>query len=795
MDLPINSRPSPPDSDSRSVRRRRRLALACTECRRRKVACDRGDPCKNCVLRKSSCIYRGMTPTRAASARNPEHRRGTDVVPTGGPLESETFTTAETAGHEPGTFASHTFGHKTPIDNDGGSSRTSGDALLKPGSRFTKSRLFGRSHWMNKIYQFTEINRVNLCPLIDDGSEVYRWQDKCKRLARALKGPHSLAPTGRGVIDADLKSLIPSREICDTLLALYFRTFNSIFRVLHRPSFQKEVVAFWANAGAPNEVFATKFVLVLAIGTTFYTGSDVNSVRAALSAVASDVVLASQTWECVPLSKHALTEDTIQMFLLTLIARQTSTVSAGGDNSWISAGALLRTAMMMGLHRDPRHLCHISTFWEEMRRRLWYGILEMLAQTSADYGLLPMITHEEWDTEIPANIDDEELKENMMSRPESKPSNEVWTDSSAQCALARSLPLRLQIVRLLNGLRAEPSYEETLQIGKELADQCRDNGRLLELCRRSCAGPDELSHAVFQLKLVDTLNRRFLLSLHTPFARESRDNQKYYFARHACTDSALKILAYGPPTQKPSSVGPDSSTQADHIPEILSSQDDHILLHLRCRATFRAIFLESVMTISVELSQQVLEDPSPPVFGLPPGPESLPVAWREMHKAIKDGAELQRGRVWMGETNVRSFVSTSTAMITIDWLIRNTGRTNAFDNSSQQSFHDEVAQRQKEMLEESWKVLKKLKAEKDERNGIRKADIDVARLGDGRDQVIDVRGPGGDTGGLWDESPPDNEYGVADPLDSFLSQRSNMLSGDPLGPWFYTDLDGESYQF
>ena len=44
----------------RQVRRRRRPALSCFECRRRKIKCDRGDPCGHCVLAKVTCSYRAF---------------------------------------------------------------------------------------------------------------------------------------------------------------------------------------------------------------------------------------------------------------------------------------------------------------------------------------------------------------------------------------------------------------------------------------------------------------------------------------------------------------------------------------------------------------------------------------------------------------------------------------------------------------------------------------------------------------------------------------------------------------
>lgn len=42
----------------RQPRRRRRPALACLDCRRRKIKCDRNDPCANCTSFGTQCTYR-----------------------------------------------------------------------------------------------------------------------------------------------------------------------------------------------------------------------------------------------------------------------------------------------------------------------------------------------------------------------------------------------------------------------------------------------------------------------------------------------------------------------------------------------------------------------------------------------------------------------------------------------------------------------------------------------------------------------------------------------------------------
>jgi hypothetical protein len=64
-------------------------------------------------------------------------------------------------------------------------------------------------------------------------------------------------------------------------------------------------------------------------------------------------------------SKAQLTIPALQaMTLLCLAGEATGT---GGDLVWISVGTLIRTAMYMGLHRDPLKLPKMTPLVSEMR--------------------------------------------------------------------------------------------------------------------------------------------------------------------------------------------------------------------------------------------------------------------------------------------------------------------------------------------------------------------------------------------------------------------------------------------
>jgi hypothetical protein len=124
------------------------------------------------------------------------------------------------------------------------------------------------------------------------------------------------------------------------------------------------------------------------------------------------------------------------------------------------------------LHRDPSHFPKISVYHGEMRRRLWATVLEITAQSSLDMGMPPMVSINDYDTKPPANINDEDMGEGIEAPLDAKPET-VFTDSSIQIGFTRTLPVRLEIIKLINNLRFDLSYDDVLRVGSELTSACR----------------------------------------------------------------------------------------------------------------------------------------------------------------------------------------------------------------------------------------------------------------------------------------------------------------------------------
>jgi hypothetical protein len=244
-------------------------------------------------------------------------------------------------------------------------------------------------------------------------------------------------------------------------------------------------------------------------------------------------IYAAQTWLSGPLEKDRLDISGLQVYCLSILARQI--FSIGGDTIWISIGSLVHSAMQLGLHRDHKQLPAISVLQAEVRRRLWYTILEFVVQASLDSWMPPRISFDEFDTETPSNINDNELNESTAElQPHPK---DTFTATSVQLALIDSLPVRLRIVQLLNGLHSEPSYDRVLSLSSELINA-------LQACSHQMK--DGNGSTPFHRNLLDYLIRRFMIPLHYSFSNQVRTNPIFHYSLKLSLEAALAMVSPEP---------------------------------------------------------------------------------------------------------------------------------------------------------------------------------------------------------------------------------------------------------
>ena len=422
-------------------------------------------------------------------------------------------------------------------------------------------------------------------------------------------------------IHPDIRTYVPSREIADKLIEAHFRTFESIWRVLHIPSFRREYADYWTNPQTSSNMFIIQLLLVMAIGGCF-EGTASNPI--ALRASALQWIFAARVYLDLIPEKSRLTIKGLQIHCLLLLARLANGFDA--DLVWISAGGLFRTALQMGLHRDPSRLPNMSPYMTEIRRRLWATILELQVQSGMDSGAPLLMSTRSFDCKPPSNLDDAQLDENSSEPPEEKPAD-VFTQSSLQIMLLSSFKTRLKVADVLNDVCEEKSYDDTLRISAELSTFQRTFSRVLEKIPEDATFPSS-----FHRKLFGHYISRFLLALHHPWALIANSNPAYYYSRKVSLDTAMFML-----TQTSMEIFEGSEWQ----------KEDYTRLQVYGGGFLKGCLIHAAVVLSLEIFTRFKEDTDS--FRADSQRQSRMEVW----KVLQRYTNLLACRVKAGETNVQ----------------------------------------------------------------------------------------------------------------------------------------------
>ncbi|KAJ5721010.1 uncharacterized protein N7483_008944 [Penicillium malachiteum] len=491
-------------SRQRDTQRKSRTVLSCTPCRQRKVKCDRLAPCSQCTRRSAaeSCDYLPISnqadiPTSTSpsplqnSATIPNDAECTEVYPVS-PVDIRQHTNTLRG---PTITLTASCNNNSPIIS---AQMGSVDTLTQScfhGSG-TRTRFFGRSHWALTMDMFPDLKahlqkhhkvKKGLSGADSNNAQGVS-RTKQRRLQRTYQTHAQMNSEPQG-----LESMIPARPITDELVQIYLSTFETTLRILHVPQFLAEYEEFWNSTDQPSsndwsrDVFAAKLLGVLIcatplVDTEISTDEDRSQVS---NRAAKGWLQAVGSWVKTITSYAKLDLDFIQVMCLLLVARQA--IAYEGDLAWLAAGSLIREAMMIGLHRDPSNFKGISPFFAEIRRRLWFTIVELDLQAALDTGVPATISDDEFDCVPPSNLNDEEFSIESSIPPAAKLST-VLTRTSFQISLAQTLSVRIKVVKIINLIGLTSTYQDILDLSQVITTDLSQSSFLTGLnCDKDAA--------------------------------------------------------------------------------------------------------------------------------------------------------------------------------------------------------------------------------------------------------------------------------------------------------------------
>ncbi|KAJ5225510.1 hypothetical protein N7468_006735 [Penicillium chermesinum] len=622
-------------------RKRRRPALSCEQCRRRKVRCDREMPCGPCTKsqppldceyvnegkaaldarldsrsaeQESSCIGVSQAGSTSDGARITQLERTVQALQARvRDLEKSKHREAQEDKLPAKPFDNHLPRLAGEPDHTSTKSPPTCIPPLNPRLNSTPDsmKVFGTTHWALVFQQLRLLRQVRSTASYTDGekNEMSKSLKEIRTIRQRIKNHQ--APRLEEPVPGLLKD-VPGKDVCDQLVQHYFRTLGLIYRVIHSPTFFQEYNTFWEQPQNVSTSFLLQLLLILAIGSVFHCKPGPFN---ELGLPIRRWIYAAKWWLEGPGEREAQSMAGLQVQSLVIVCRQAYAIHK--ETNWVMAGALLRRAINQGLHRDPKNFPTISTFDGEMRRRVWATILELNVQLSVDVTMPPLLAPEDYDTQPPSNFDDEDIEPAMEILPPA-PSLECFTSSSLQIILYQCFPARLQIMRILNQCGRAQVYETALQLGNEILQACKELSNLFHKYfprTKTATNPP----TIFHVRLMDIILRRFLVNIHRPFAIHSINDPRFYMSRKISLDAALVMASHGDP--------PKDAAAASQAP-----YQDLQRLCLSGAGTFKGyLSLDVLMVISLELITQVEEETA----SQPPGSPGAPTTVDQMAQAVR----------------------------------------------------------------------------------------------------------------------------------------------------------------
>ncbi|KIW20177.1 hypothetical protein PV08_00752 [Exophiala spinifera] len=440
--------------------KRPRPVISCLICRRKKLKCDRLRPCQQCIKvgRPTGCIYQPgqePEPNVAYLQGHPSKRQRFEAsfvditngnlaiaprppqTPTGGVIED---LLARVARIEKAVFPQE--GHSDAIQPPATPTR----AKIKDDD--LDQKIYTPAVTTNLSFQFPDACRFIMDLPNNPTMASLRTNLRTVHLAvernnhKMLLGQDSKATGYQEVLQ------LPPLHICERLATLYFDNMEHCFRVLHAPTFMRQLRTLFTDGAGEQACglgFVPQLVGVLLVGASVGTHEECEIAASTSMLRPMRVLKFMQDFldKVQPRQQYLL--PVLQVKMLKLVCHWSSLGRL--DDLIRLNGEILRDGLIMLLNEDPSRRPGISVFEGELRRRLWMTIVEidlMLCILCRIPCMVPPYT-----SNPPRNINDDEIYEGIEVLPESRPIEE-WTDGLCQHMLSKSFPLRLRACKQMD---------------------------------------------------------------------------------------------------------------------------------------------------------------------------------------------------------------------------------------------------------------------------------------------------------------------------------------------------------
>lgn len=340
---------------------------------------------------------------------------------------------------------------------------------------------------------------------------------------------------------AEVLSRFPPKNTADILVSRFFNTYDPGIHIIHGPTFQKEYDRHWLNPDETPIIWIGLVYSMMCIALQSYTRAGDEPPEYHNKSWTMSREYGDLTAQCLIMAD--ITQPITGM-LETLILHIHGEYARSRDAEvgiLISTGIIVRLAMRMGLHRDPGPYHGISVFQGEMRRRVWAVVRSIDLLFSAQAGLPPIVRPRDTNTEIPRNVYDDELFEDMKALPQSRPESEA-TPTLFLINRTRLIYKLGEAVELTDTLTCA-SYEEIMKLdteARELHDRISPHLKMRSM-DESARDPSTL---IMQRFTLDLLFLKIVCVLHRKLLAYGRVQSRFFYSRTAVIDASMTLLQH-----------------------------------------------------------------------------------------------------------------------------------------------------------------------------------------------------------------------------------------------------------
>ncbi|KAJ5330331.1 hypothetical protein N7476_000114 [Penicillium atrosanguineum] len=373
---------------------------SCDQCRRKKVRCDRIQPCSTCLRDRTQCIFQEVKKKRRRYTQPVSPDILARIEKLEERIKSDTSDSHQARHDRAATSAIHT---RHEASDTGFATSSIHGNYSDPGRLAVhqeKSRYMSNRVWnvlANDVEEMQDV--LDSSTSEDDSEEPLPTDDIFQGFLFGMTSPCN-----------SLHRFYPPADKACYLMKTYEANVAPLVPILHWPTVRDRIMSI-----VQGECFADEITKTLMFSIYYAATASLSADECHSQLGVGRVVLLSKfrfaVQQAIAEADLLSTQSTMLVqavvLFLTAVRREDNTRFV-----WSMTSMIVRIGQYLGLHRDGSQL-GLTSFETEIRRRLWWHIVMLDMRSSEEHGTDSQISEGMYNTELPSNVNDASIYPGM----------------------------------------------------------------------------------------------------------------------------------------------------------------------------------------------------------------------------------------------------------------------------------------------------------------------------------------------------------------------------------------------